>query len=491
MARRASLLLALACAFAASASAPAPAPAAPWSCDAGLAQLRVDAASGAYEVLVGGAAWLDGGDVAVHFGGPHGPWLALSAGSLAPAAPGAASSGRDAVLGDFERLTVSWAATAATAALPFPFETLFTCYTEAELVTFAQLYAAGSNGSDVSTYDDAASRPPTSFDSFNISFAPTAHFPSFLSGAGSSLGSLGYVEWAGEFSWHYNSYGVGLGSNATGNDSGEEFLGGQLGGPVVLHEASAPRTAAIALGPLALFKDVMLARETGGDFSPGPRLVFGPQGHLASLPAGFAPTLGLAAPSGRASGGATAFFPAETGVTAAVYSFGAALRALHNTTRPAPEEDIGVSLLSVWTDNGAVYDGDFFSQPGKGGTAGTVFLELTAMLARQGIPAASMQLDPYWFATGTPGNRNWSASLDVWGPSGFEELLAGGVRPTLYSFFWSPASDTTFTQFRWVDGVAETFISGVIGRIAPEDSQAFHAELMRRCRLWRCVGFES
>ena len=26
--------------------------------------------------------------------------------------------------------------------------------------------------------------------------------------------------------------------------------------------------------------------------------------------------------------------------------------------------------------------------------------------------------------------------------------------------------------------------------LAPEDSPAFHAELMRRCRLWRCVGFE-
>ena len=463
---------------------------APWSCGAGLAQLHVDAASGVYEVRVGAgaaaAAWLDGGDVALHFGGPHGPWLARSAGALAPAAPGAASSGRDAALGAFERLTIEWAATTTPPLLPFSFATAFTCYSEAELLTFTQLYAAGTNGADVSTYDDAA-RPHDSFDNFNVSWSPTAHFPSFSAGAGSPLAALGYIEWAGEFSWHMSSYGLGLGSNATGNDSGSGYVGGQLGGPVLLHAASAPHTAAVMLGPLANFKDVMLARETGGDLSAGPRLVFGPQGHLASLPAGFAPTLGLAAPSGLATG---AVFPLETGVTAAVYSFGAALRALHNTTRPAPEEDVGVSLLSVWTDNGSVYDGDFWSQSGKGGTAGDVFLNLSATLAKQGIPAASFQLDPYWFASGTPGNRNWSASVDVWGADGFERMLAGGVRPTLYSFFWAPASTTTFTQFRWVNGVADTFISGVIGRIAPEDSLAFHAELMRRCRLWSCVGFE-
>jgi hypothetical protein len=101
------------------------APAVPWSCSAGLATLRVDAA-GAYDLYVGAGAsaapWLDSGDVALHFGGPAGGgWLSRVAGTLVPAAPGEPSSGRDPVLGAFTRLTVEWAAAPAATPLPFLF----------------------------------------------------------------------------------------------------------------------------------------------------------------------------------------------------------------------------------------------------------------------------------------------------------------------------------------------------------------------------------
>ena len=493
----AALYLSAAALLGGAAAPPAPASAAaPWTCAAagGLAALVVDAASGAYSA----PPFLDGGDVALHFGGPSGPWLSRSGGGLAPAAPGAASAGRDARLGAFSRLTIAWAAAAGNGAeaapLPFAFETEFTCFTEAGLASFAQRYDAGTGaGVDVSTYAEGVPPPAGTFDNFNVSFAPTAHFPSFDAAPGSALSRAGFVEWAGEFAWHSSSWGVGVGSNATGSPGAGAagFVGGQLGGPLVLHDSAAPRRAAAVLGAAGDFKSVMLAL-VGARGAAGARLVFGPQGHLAALPAGFAPTLLLAAPAGASSAdGPASFFPGEAGVTAAVYSYGQALRLLHNTTRFAAEDDVGVSMLSVWTDNGAVYDGDFWDQAGKGGLAGDVYINMSAQLREMGVPAASLQLDPYWFARGFPGNGNWSASAEIWGADGFARMLAAGVRPTLYSFFWAAAGPArTFTQFRWVDGIADTFIKGVVARVAPEDSLAFHTELMRRCRLWDCVGFE-
>lgn len=104
--------------------------------------------------------------------------------------------------------------------------------------------------------------------------------------------------------------------------------GGQIGGPVVLHEDSWPRVggsgsakpaAALAL-PLESFKHAILAlhpgdrpmRRRGGGAADPLRWVFGPQGHLATLPPGFSVTLGL--------------FASAAGITDVVYAGGAALQ---------------------------------------------------------------------------------------------------------------------------------------------------------------------
>ena len=83
-------------------------------------------------------------------------------------------------------------------------------------------------------------------------------------------------------------------------------------------------------------------------------------------------------------------------------------------------------------------------------------------------------------------------AVQVFGPSGFQEMLDAGMQLTLYSFFWAtPQEGTTFTQYEWVSSPhLNDFIGGPIARIAPQDSYTFYTEIMRRCVLWNCIGFE-
>jgi hypothetical protein len=254
-------------------------PSLPWSCAAGASVLTVDA-SGQYNVVINGQPWLQDGDYAVHYGGPTGPWLTMQAGDITLSNCSIGTSA-DAI-GIYTFLALTW----DTAAAGFQLDTVFACYPSADLVIFQQHYPNGIS-SGASTYIS----PDYNFDAFNISSQPTAHFPSWTASNNDPLFSLGHIEWAGEFSWHYNNWGVGL----------SNYIGGQLGGPLVLHEpvwsrnetfASKPQAA--VLGSLTNFKDVILARV---NISQQTRLVYGPHGHIDSIPARFDTVVGIVAPS--------------------------------------------------------------------------------------------------------------------------------------------------------------------------------------------------
>jgi hypothetical protein len=157
----------------------------------------------------------------------------------------------------------------------------------------------GGAGGDASTYAGRDPRRPA-FDNFNVSYLPGIHFPSFAAGPGAPLDGLGFVEWAGEFAWAASSAGVGVGRPAS------TYVGGQLGGPVVLFDPAAPRAAAVTLGAMAEFKSVVMAVTPdpgvpGGGGGP-PRWVAGPHGHLANLPPGFTAVVRLAAPEAAPAG---------------------------------------------------------------------------------------------------------------------------------------------------------------------------------------------
>lgn len=378
------------------------------------------------------------------------------------------------MLGAYSELVVDW----DTQAAQYSVSTEFICYASSNLIVLRTIFRHGiSHGA--STY-----RFEPDFDNFNSSTQPIVNFPSFKLGPEAIVSSMGHIEWAGEFSFAQNNWGVSL--------SG--YVGGQLGGPVVLHQpvwSTGSKPQAAVLGALSNFKDTILGIVPDPVVSGSFRWVFGPHGHLDALPAGFTAELAILAPSVQAPG-RFAVYPGDAGITAAVYEFGSMLRAVYNTTRFTPASDMGVTALSYWSDNGQVYDGDYWEQQGCLETAGEVFTGLQSWYGQHGVPVQSYQLDPYWFSRGTPGNGNWTAAPTIWGPNGFQQALDAGMRFTLYTFFWAVPPHNTFTEFSWkVSPKMNNFVGGPIAQVAAEDSLAFHTELMRRCKLWKCVGFES
>jgi len=141
------------------------------------------------------------------------------------------------------------------------------------------------------------------------------------------------------------------------------------------------------------------------------------------------------------------------------------------------------------TDNGAVFDGDYWDA--HHGEGGATYEELRAALRAAGVPAASLQLDPYWFSRGSPGYKDWLPSDEVFSPGGWDRVLRAGWNTTLYSFFFAPGGLNNFPQFEWVTSPPwDNFMGGNAGRVSPRDAEAFYALLMARCAGWGCVGFE-
>lgn len=120
-------------------------------------------------------------------------------------------------------------------------------------------------------------------------------------------------------------------------------------------------------------------------------------------------------------------FPrAARGIQAAMYEWGAFLRAQHGTTKLGPDV---TNLLGYGTDNGAYYSGHIPMHS-------SYLTNASALLKKQGVPIRYMQLDPYWFSR----QPDWVVNPDIF-PEGivrFKEEL--GVPLLLYSFAWSQAT---------------------------------------------------
>lgn len=446
----------------------------PWTCEAGTNSILTVTQDLKFSVQVSNALWLEDGDTALHTGGDPGTWVSVGGGTLHASTIEEVTS-TDPILGPFTSLRITY----SMAALGIPlFVTTHMCYKDSDLIEWRSEWPQGASRitSQGFQYTDAQ------FYNFNVSNHPVSHFPSFKLGPTAAVSSLGHAQWAGEFSWHLNNFGVSL----------EGYVGGQLGGPTVIHTptfASNTKPMAGVLGTLGGHKDAIMGIVNDCNSSEW-RWVFGPHGHFPSLPSGHTARLGFVVPSG----GRYAVYPGDTGITAAVYEYGGVLRALDQTRRFAAEDDVGVSSLSMWTDNGGVYDGDFWDMPGNAGTGGVLFSKWKNALATQGVPAKSLQLDPYWFSRGEPGNKDWVPSLSVFGEGGWEATLACGWNPTLYTYMWAGHPSQlapAFQPFSFLTSpIMDNFMHGPFTRVSGGDSAGFYALLMSRCVGWGCVGFE-
>jgi hypothetical protein len=452
-----------------------------WSCKAGDLVLSVSSNISTYSVYIGNDLWLEKGDVALHFHGVPGIWLTSSSGTLLPTTI-TPSSGEDKDLGNWSSLTVSWSGA------PFPFITTFQCWIDSDTIEWKTFYP-NDTPFGLSTGDLVTD---SSFYNFNLTHSASSHFPSFLLGPDSVSSALGHIEFAGEFSFHNNNFGISF----------EGFVGGQLGGPTVLHSPSWQRSGNISnskpragvIGSLSGFKDscMFIVPDVNDPTSNSWRLVYGPHSYFDSLPSGFSSRLGFVSPRSRIDLiSKTAIYPGDTGITSAVYSFGSFLRIASQTMRFPPEDDIGVSVLSAWTDNGAAYDGDFWNSPMNQGKGGTIFSELkNGFKTNAHLSVGSLQLDPYWFSTGEPGIKDWFPSQSVFGVEGFNKTIQE-FNTTLYSWMFAPNNHFVQQGFNFANSPPwNTFITGPMARISPQDSERFYTLLLDRCIDWKCIGFE-
>jgi hypothetical protein len=433
-----------------------------------------------YDVSYAGTVWLGDGDVAVY---RNGTYLSLSGGGLVPTGSAQPGRGEDA-FGPY----TSYAATLAApqAAGTVSLTAAFKCYggpnsSSPELIAFETVYDSGCASDCAFTGPDA---DWFCSDYFNTSMRPITHFPSWDAANGTYLqsGALSHIEWGGVFAWIDINYGPGLqplvtpGTGQTAkspqNGTGTQYMGGHMGGPVVLHESTwdGPKPRALHMTPLELFKHSMLAMvpvpvngDGDGDEEYAWRWVFGLQGHLQSVAPGTRTTLG--------------FFPSDDGITSAVMAAGAALLAAYNTTRIPLEQDVGSSHVATFTDNGAFLERGFWTQPALSNETAPGQTILPAAWRSVSL-AKSMQLDPWMYlpqGTQHPFGYNWTLNPFVFGPEGLAPLVEQGLSFTYYISQWSKPGTVDMPPF--------TFLPNAVNdatRVNVTQSRAFHDMLVQR-----------
>lgn len=221
-------------------------------------------------------------------------------------------------------------------------------YTTGQTVVFTVRFPGGANGTRTTNSNTACKTCtwPTQANNFTgclgtsqgtqCTIEPASRFPSFRLNGG-LLPRLGFKTWEFTFgvdhsSGHRSSTGAATeaGFGATIRQNGNTDLDPAGGAPVILFDEF--DQAALTVGPLDNFMTVV-GSTAHGEWATGVG------GEISSLPPGFE---------------CSTLLHLSTGITDSMLGWGAALRRHHNTTRNVAN-DIGLSKLGYWTDNGAYF----------------------------------------------------------------------------------------------------------------------------------------
>lgn len=489
-----------------------------WTCSAASGSVTLDTTTLSYSYEISGQTWLEQGDYVVHCGGYY-SWLQGGLKLLSASA----INGTDPTLGEYEGYSLTFGFAVPSSTCNWPVQMKFRCFSDVQprepgsrnpgdvsaaplpFISFDTTFPIGASG-PISTDAETVVSPA----SYNTSKAPLTHFPSWAADDASFLqsGQLSHIEWAGTFAWQEQNAGVGLHplvGPSPSDGSLANYSGGQTGGPVVLHEttwqrgpgaAGSGKPLAVYALPMAQFKHSILALHADVSVpAPAPpaetplRWVFGPQGRITSLPANWTTSLGL--------------FASPNGVTDVVMGGGATLQRLYNTSRLSLANDPGSAYVSLWTDQGAFYDWDYFAQPAVLNSSATpaaaVLNSLYSSWASKCVsgaacaPPATIQLDPWFYINPANGAlTNWTADTALFGSAGLTPLISAGMRFTLYSSFWAPAAQVTMPPFTFENSdVFSSWLALPFSQVAPEQSAAFHSMLVHRGSAWGMAGYET
>ena len=359
-----------------------------------LLSIAFDDASASFNISIAGNHWLSSAPLQAFIGGATQRFVQQRA---------SRSTGVDA-LGAFSCANVSWRSgdghVLHTSLQTYP--------TRPDIAIFTQQIPHGATQTN-------ASNPilPSGIRVMDPgNYAPVVAFPSL---AGGKLAELGYV------TWQSRMVNVEWGTNVTGKSNGtnEPLLTGRglqglsTSGPVVLFDTS---FSALVVAPMDNFKSAVHHSRAN---APLPTWDTGVSSELTSLPQNFKHRTMLVA---------------AKGITAALDTWGGALRTVYGTNRTViGKQDKNVEYLSYWTDNGAYLSGGAWPRPEGGNGGGTVvneaaFKAVVKGLREQDLHIKSFQLDDWWYNTSNPQGGVYSACVANWTlqnatfPSGLAKL---------------------------------------------------------------------
>ena len=285
-----------------------------------------------------------------------------------------ASSGVDAVLGPFAKLSQSWTCAGEESEGPC-IETSVQVLQERPVVLWRQTWPRGTSGSP-------------SMGRLNSTICA---FPAFSGGStrrnasratdALHLGDLGFVTWTGEFAVT-PAWRAGRWPENYGRWAGDWPM---YSGALSLFDTGG-RT--LVLGPLSGFTSAVNTLYDGGG------LASGPHGMVEELPVGFALETALVL---------------GAGVTAAQMQYGSLLLDAHGKQRLRPEVSPAIRSLMYSADGYPYYD------PASGNTTcgnyEDVYLAVSKASREQGLPFKLSMLDSFWYGQSiTKGVMRWDAS---------------------------------------------------------------------------------
>lgn len=236
---------------------------------------------------------------------------------------GTLASGTDPRWGAWSGYALSYMGGAGS---DIPFTASFKFFAALDAIVFEHAFPAGIDGLNTTTPSNT-----TTLHEFASSTAPATAFPSWVPGPAPSAASLGSATWAGRFAY--------TNAQRSGGAAGAlAAFGGAEGGPVVIWPpptAGAPPASALVLSPSAHFHGTILGRAPPGAPSSGGCV--GINSYVLGVPPGFTV--------------ASVAVGSSVGITDAMHAWGSVLQRAYGT---AKIEDPSASLLSYWTDNGAL-----------------------------------------------------------------------------------------------------------------------------------------
>lgn len=330
-------------------------------------------------------------------------------------------------------------------------------FTPKPFITFEMLYVDGMNGTR-SVDCPPVPYPPTG--TFLRCFNQTsAGFPSFQ--VQNTSTTLGYLNLGGKMVGDFDKQ-IGVFDSNT-----PKMTDGIKGGPLAVFDSDGNT---VLISP----SDNFMAISMWHDQSPGGTVNWGVMGGVDQIPAGYSVrVVAVAAP----------------GINQAFSEYGRFLELLYKTKerrKHYQSQDVSLSYLGYWTDNGAYYY--YHTEANADGTNKTfqnTLIDVQTYSESVNLPYGYMQIDSWWYYKGFQNSvKTWEARQDIF-PNGISFLnKKTGLPLVAHNRYWG--RDTTYAK---QNNGNFTFVVERI--LALPDDESFWPTLFRNSKSWGLSVYEQ